>query len=548
MQDARYSMSPRAGGTLASYDHIIVGGGTAGCVLANRLSAQPDTKVLLLEAGPSKGNWWLEMPLGFVMVLQSTRYNWAYQTAPEPHLNQRRLDCPGGRVLGGGSAINGMVHARGHPCDFDRWVGLGARGWAAKDVAPYFKKSETYLGPIDEGRGQQGPLKVTRASAQHPLDQAFLAAGKELGFPTCNDFNVGDQQGVGIYDQNIVDGRRVSAAKAFLPESVARSNLTIRSHCQVSRVIVADGRARGVEVFVHGHAELIESSAEVILCAGAIGSPHLLQQSGIGDTDALRAVGIETHHHLPGVGRGLQNHVEAVVQYRCRKPITMVSKTRFPARVLTGVRWFLDQRGVFSTNHWETGAFLCTPSAPYPDVQIIFTPISLQAGSMTPTDWHGFQLHAGMQKPLSRGEVRPISNDFRVAPEIRLNFLQASEDRHRLREAVGLARHLVSASCFDEFRGEEVLPGKELRSDQALAQWLSHYAENSYHLASSCRMGSTDSAETVVDSHCRVVGVDDLRVVDASIMPEIINANTNATVMMIAEKAADLVNRTKESK
>ena len=384
--DVPSSLAPVSGAnkTVSTYDYIIVGGGSAGCVLANRLSATPPTRVLLIESGPRKGNWWVDMPLGFVKSLESTRFNWRYRSEPEPNLKQRRLYCPVGRVLGGSSAINGMMHVRGHPEDFEHWEQLGASGWGAHEVLEYFKRTETYLGVASTFRGLDGPLRVSPARADHVLHQAFLAAGEERGLTRSADFNSPAQEGVGVYDHTIVDGRRVSAASAYLPDTLERPNLEIRADCTVTRIVLDEGRAVAVEVAKNDTHERIPAEGEIILSAGAIGSPHVLQQSGIGDADSLRGAGIQPTHHLPGVGLGLQNHVEAVIQYRCRRPLTILRKTRIPRRWISGVRWFVDRGGICATNHWETGAFLRTNAATYPDTQIIFFPIVPRAGHVDP--------------------------------------------------------------------------------------------------------------------------------------------------------------------
>ena len=521
-----------------TYDYIIVGAGSAGCVLANRLSADGQAQVLLIEAGPSDNRWRLRMPLGFVSLLGTPRFNWNFETAPTPQLGGRRLNCPAGKVLGGGSSINGMLHVRGHRSDFDAWSSSGCRGWSAGEVWPYFNSSESVAGHRGGDRGRDGPLLVEAASHTQPLDEVFLASGAELGFPSTDDFNGTQQEGFGHYDRTVVGGRRESVANAYYKPAKARPNLHLLLGGTVSHIVLVQNVARAVEVTRNAQTERYAASAEVILCAGAIGTPALLQRSGVGNSEHLKRIGIDCLHRLDAVGEGLQNHVEATVQYQGLRPNTVHAQTLGLRRYLSGVRWFLHRGGICATNHWETGAFVRSASAHYPDLQLIFCPISLKPGTLEPTPWPGFQIHVGLQKPTSRGWIRLRSANLSTAPEIQLNFFAEPADRTTLAKAVALSRELVSSVAFREHRGEETQPGKSVRTVRQIEDWLIANAENSYHLTSSCRMGASDDDTCVVDSSCRVRGLAGLRVVDASVMPSVVNANTHATVVMIAEKVA----------
>ena len=434
-----------------------------------------------------------------------------------------------------------MVHVRGHDSDFDAWAEAGCQGWSAREVLPYFKRSESYTGPGSERRGKDGPLRVAPAIGEQPLDQVFLEAGKSLEIAATDDFNGPQQEGFGRYDRTIVNGRRVSVSSAYYAPVRSRSNLRLETGVTVSRVLLRRDVAVGVEIEQAGQRVCLAAEREVIVCAGAVGSPTLLQRSGIGSAERLRQSGIECVHPLDCVGEGLQNHVEATIQFRCKQPIAVHKETLGLRRYRNAARWFVDRRGICATNHWACGAFLKSSGASYPDIQLIFCPISVRLGTLEPTRWHGFQIHAGFQKPLSRGWVRCRSDAPSMPPAVQLNIFAEPSDRARLAEAVELSRALVGSTPFDEFRGEETSPGRAVQSTGQLETWLTDNAENSFHLTSSCRMGRSDAPTSVVDSSCRVIGLDRLRVVDASIMAEVTNANTNAAVVMMAEKAAALI-------
>ena len=526
----------------AAFDYIVVGGGTAGCVLARRLSDDGAAEVALLEAGPGDRHWQVQMPMGNVEALKTDRFNWNYSTEPEPHLGGRRLAVPRGRVLGGSSSINGMVHVRGHRRDFDDWARAGCPGWGYADLLPYFRRSEAYGGRITAFRGASGPFAVAPAKGAGPLNRAFLAAGRQIGLSPNGDFNGASQEGVGVWDLAIRGGRRVNGVRAYLEPAARRPNLAVMTASPVRRILMEGRRAVGVELLRRGRRQRLHARREVVLCAGAIHSPQLLMLSGIGDLAALRALGIAGVHHLPGVGRGLQNHIDIYMQYRCRWPITLNGKARGLPRLAAGARWFLARGGVCASNGFEAGAFLTAlDGSDRPDTQIIFFPVAFEPGSFDVRPWHGYQFHVGTQKPESRGWVRLASDDPAAAPRIRFNYLATERDRRHIRAAMRRVRELAHASAFDALRGPEAFPGGHIRSDRELDDWLIAGADTAYHPACSCRMGPPDDGRTVVDDRCRVVGLEALRVVDASIMPSLVNSNPHAAVLAIAERAADLI-------
>jgi len=525
-----------------AWDYIIVGAGTAGCVLANRLSANPDVTVLLIEAGPSDRHWHIRMPLGNIEALKATRFNWNYVTEPEPHLGNRRLGVPRGKVLGGSSSINGMVHMRGHPRDFDDWAAAGCIGWSYAELLPYFKKSERYGGRITAFRGSDGPLRIAPGRGDHPLDHAFIAAGVESGLVHNEDFNGASQAGIGIYDLSIERGCRVNAARAYLDPVRTRPNLAILTGAQVQRIDFDGVRATGVTLVQHGERRSVQARSETIIATGAVHSPQLLMLSGIGDPAQLRTHGIACRQSLPGVGANLQNHIDIYMQYRCRKKITLNRFSNPFRRTMAGIEWFLAHRGVCASNGFETGALLTAlDGVDRPDAQIIFYPVAFQPSSFDFRPWHGYQFHVGTQKPESRGWVRLASEDPTAMPRILNNFLSADRDRAHMRAAMRRVRDIAHAPAFAAFHEAEAFPGIDIANDAALDEWLVQNADTAYHPTGTCRMGAPNDPNSVVDAYCRVLGIDALRVVDGSIMPEIVNCNPNAAIVAMAEKAADLI-------
>lgn len=528
-----------------SFDYIIVGAGSAGCVLANRLSEDPGLRVLLLEAGPADRSLFIHMPSAFAYPLANDKYNWYYHTEPEPFMDQRAMYCPRGRVLGGSSSINGMVYIRGHALDYEGWARQpGLENWSYADCLPYFRKAERREHGGDAYRGDSGPLAVATGACRNPLYQAFIEAGQQAGYAYTDDMNGYRQEGLGPMDMTVHRGRRCSTARAYLRPALRRPNLQVRTRTLVARVAFAPGssppRAIGVEVVKGRRSELLRAEREVILCGGAINSPQLLQLSGLGEPDELRRLGIAVVAALPGVGANLQDHLETYVQYACKEPITLYGAMNPWAKLKIGVQWLLQGSGLGATNHFEAGGFIRSAAGVrQPDLQYHFLPMAIGYDGSAPARLHGFQAHVGPMRPTSRGHVRLRGADPRQPPRILFNYLESEQDRKEMRAAVRLTREIFAQAAFDRFRGAALSPGDAVQSDADIDAHLRAHGESALHPSCTCRMGS--DAMAVTDGSARVHGVAALRVVDASIMPEIVSGNLNAPTIMLAEKLADAI-------
>ena len=524
------------------FDYIIVGAGSAGCVLANRLSSDTKNRVLLLEAGPEDKALSLKIPAACLSNLNSTKHNWAFQGEPEPELNGRQVQHDRGKVLGGSSSINGMVFIRGNALDYEGWRQSGCEGWGYADVMPYFKRMETYSGGEDNFRGIDGPLHIHRAEPKEPLALAFIEAGKQAGYKTTDDISGYCQEGFGVFDRTVFKGERWSAARAYLDPVRSRSNLTVVTHALVQRLVINENRATGV-IYQNGKGRLVSASAirEVILSAGAVGSPHLLMLSGIGPEDHLESMGIDVKADLPGVGQNLNDHPDFVLKYKCLQPVSLWPKTKPLAMAAAGVQWLLTREGICASNHFD--ALACIRSGAgveYPDLQITISPIAVD-DNWAPLKEHAFQIHVGLMRAHSRGRIELRSNDPADTPRIFVNYLQDQRDRELLRKGIRLVRELVEQPAFTNLKGDEIFPGPDIQSDGDLDKKLNTHTTTQWHLSCTARMGAATDRHAVVDACGQVHGFSGLRVVDASIMPFVTNGNTNAPTIMIAEKLSDVI-------
>lgn len=532
--------------TTEKYDYVIVGSGSAGAVLANRLTEDAEVKVLVIEAGP-KDHWWdwrIHMPTALSYPMQSETYNWAYWTTPQPNLNNRRMETPRGRVYGGSSSVNGMAYVRGHALDYNRWAEEDAslKEWDYARCLPYFRKADTRNEDTegDEYHGGEGPLHVTTGACQNDLHKAWIKAGQQAGYEFTPDQNGYRQEGLGTMDMTVYKGRRWSTARAYLHPAMKRPNLTVYHKAFAQRVVFEGKRVIGLDFFHDGENKRALVDREVIISAGSINSPKLLMLSGVGPAAHLREHGIDVVHDLPGVGENLQDHLELYVQMECTKPISLNSKLDWWNKLKIGAEWYLFKTGLGASNHFEAGGFIRSRAGvQHPDIQYHFLPAAINYNGSKAAEGDGFQAHVGPMRSKSRGTVRLASANPKDRPIIDPNYMSHPEDWEEMRASVRLTREIFAQEAFADLRGAEIAPGKDIQTDEEIDAFVADHAESAYHPSCSCKMGSDDMS--VVDEKTRVHGVEGLRVVDSSIMPTIASGNLNAPTIMIGEKAADII-------
>ena len=525
----------------SSYDYIVIGSGSAGAIVAARLSENKSVSVLLIEAGGSDKNIFIKMPSALGIPMNTRKFNWGFKSEPERFLNNRIMNCPRGRVLGGSSSINGMVYVRGNPFDFDEWEMLGANGWNFKNCLPYFKRVENHKIKNSIYTGNEGAVSISGGNnMKNPLYNAFIDAAIEAGYEKTEDYNGYQQEGFGQKFMNVDSGIRASTSHAYLNPVKHRKNLTIFSKSLVTKIIFKNKKACGVELTRNNKNYSIYSHKEIILSAGSIGSPHILQVSGVGCRKKLKNSGIQVIHDLPGVGENLQDHLEFNFQYRCKQPITLNGQINLLKKLKIGIEWIITKKGLGASNHFEACGFIRSKAGvKWPDIQYHFLPGAITYDGTVAFSDHGFQVHVGHNKPTSRGSITAISSDIKVHPKIQFNYLSTESDRAGFRASVRLTREIMQQKSMKPFLGHAIQPSENIQTDDEIDEFIRNSVDSAYHPCGTCRMGKGSNA--VVDEHLSVFGMDGLRVIDSSVFPSIPNGNLNAPTMMLAERASDII-------
>ena len=521
-------------------DYIVIGSGSAGSTIAYRLGENPKLKILVLEFGGLDKSPFIQMPAALSYPMNMDKFDWGYKSEPEQALNGRSLACPRGKVIGGSSSINGMIYVRGNAGDYNQWAESGAKGWDYPDVLPYFQRMEASHGGNSEFRGKSGPLNITHGKRDNPLHNAFVKATEQAGYTYTEDYNGFRQEGFGPADMNVWKGSRFSTAKAYLKPALAKKNVHLITKVLVDKIIFSEDKAKGVEVFHQGQKKIFNANIGVVLSAGAINSPTILQRSGIGEANDLNSLGIKVIKNLPGVGKNLQDHLEVYFQVKCLQPVTLNKYLNPFSKLLIGMQWMFLKSGPGSTNQFETLGFIRSDkNIPYPDIQFHFLPVAIRYDGKAPSKGHGFQLHVGPMRSKSRGFVKLKSSNPFEAPLIKFNYMSHEEDFPNFRKSLRLSREILNQDALAPFKGSEIQPGDNVVSDEGLDEFIKNNCESAYHPCGTCKIGEKNDPSSVVQNDCKVKGFSNLYLADSSIFPQICNGNLNAPSIMTGEKASD---------